>query len=98
MRDEEYFAIKDRASAVLLKIPHVTAVGIGGGERNGQPTGEIVIKVFVERKKPRGEVPPSEMIPASFEGVAIDVVEMGLPVPGAPVPGAVVDFDPDKLP
>ena len=33
MRDEEYFAIKDRAAARLLRIPHVTGVGIGGRER-----------------------------------------------------------------
>lgn len=80
MRDEEYFAIKDRAAAQLLHIPHVTGVGIGGRERNGRPTGEIVIKVFVERKKPVAEVPPEERIPPSFEGVPTDVVEMGPPV------------------
>jgi hypothetical protein len=89
MRDDEYFAIKERAAAVLLKIPHVTAVGLGGRERNGQPTGEIVIKVFVDRKRPRDEVPSDELIPASFEGVATDVVEMGPPRLLAPVPGAV---------
>jgi hypothetical protein len=76
MRDEEYFAIKERAAAVLLRIPHVNAVGMGGRERNGEPTGEIVIKVFVTKKKPASEVPPEELIPSSFEGVATDIVEM----------------------
>jgi hypothetical protein len=76
MRDEEYFAIKERAAAVLLRIPHVNAVGMGGRERNGEPTGEIVIKVFVTKKKPASEVPPEELIPSSFEGVPTDIVEM----------------------
>ncbi|HEY1307859.1 MAG TPA: hypothetical protein VGF24_30110 [Vicinamibacterales bacterium] len=76
MRDEEYFAIKERAAAILLRIPHVNAVGIGGRERHGQPTGEIVIKVFVTKKKPAAEVPSEELIPSSFEGVPTDIVEM----------------------
>jgi hypothetical protein len=87
--DEEYFAIKRRAAARLLKMPNVTGVGIGGRERNGQPTGEVVIKVFVAQKKPASEVPAGELIPASFEGVHTDVVEMGPGVPIAAVPGAV---------
>ena len=39
MTDAEYFAIKDRASPRLLALPHVNAVGLGGREKNGQPTG-----------------------------------------------------------
>ncbi|HEY1307860.1 MAG TPA: trypsin-like peptidase domain-containing protein [Vicinamibacterales bacterium] len=91
MRDDEYFAIKTRAAAVFRKIPNVTAIGLGGREREGRPTGEIVIKVFVKRKKPPHEVPPREMIPPQFQGVATDVVEMGTPVRHLdPVPGSVV--------
>jgi hypothetical protein len=89
MRDDEYIAIKERAAAALKKIPDVTAVGLGGRERAGRPTGEIVIKVFVKRKKPAAEVPPDQLIPASFEGVPTDVVEMGPMVPHLDeVPGA----------
>ena len=91
MRDDEYFAIKTRAAAVFRKIPNVTAIGLGGRERDGRPTGEIVIKVFVSQKKPPHDIPPGEMIPAHFEGVPTDVVEMGPPVPHLdPVPGSVV--------
>jgi hypothetical protein len=100
MRDDEYFAIKTRAAAVLRKIPHVTAIGMGGRERDGRPTGEIVIKVFVNRKKPPHEVPPGEMIPSQFEDVPTDVVAMTPPVPHLdPVPGSVApggDLDMDK--
>ena len=77
MRDDEYSAIKDRAARTLLDIPGVNAVGLGGRETAGQATGERAIKVFVTRKKPAGEVAPAELIPRSFEGVPIDVVEGG---------------------
>ena len=92
MRDEEYFAIKKRAAAALRTNPDVVAVGVGGRERGGQPTGEIVIKVFVRRKKPASEVPPERMIPLSFEGVPTDVDQMGIPRPAF---GAV---EPHKTP
>ncbi|HYT77206.1 MAG TPA: hypothetical protein VEL79_20790 [Vicinamibacterales bacterium] len=88
MSDAEYFAIKDRAANRLLAIPHVNLVGIGGRERNGQPTGEVVIKVFVTRKRPAAELPPDEVIPSEIEGVPTDVVEMGPAKPLATVPGA----------
>jgi hypothetical protein len=102
MRDEDYFAIKDRAADLFLKIPHVNAVGIGSRERNGRPTGEPSIKVFVTRKKPEREVPPEELIPASFEGLPTDVVEMApairRSVDGVTHPGGMIadltDLDP----
>lgn len=91
MRDAEYFAIKDRAARSLMRIPNVTGVGIGGRERNGVPTGEIVIKVFVARKLPIDQVPAEERIPVSFEGVPTDVVELRPPVPVAdPEPVGIV--------
>ena len=77
MRDDEYSAIKDRAVRTLLDIPGVNAVGIGGREVAGQATGERAIKVFVTRKMPADQVAPGELIPSSFEGVPVDVVEGG---------------------
>jgi hypothetical protein len=71
--DEEVFAIKERAEARLFAIPGVAAVGIGGRERAGRPTGEVVIKVYVVAKHPRAEVPQGELIPPVFEGIPTDV-------------------------
>ena len=96
MTEAQYFAIKDRASRRLLALPHVNAVGLGGREKNGQPTGEIVLKVFVTRKKPAGDLPADDLIPASIEGVPTDVVEMGPLVRTAIVPGAKVPV-PDQM-
>lgn len=75
--DAELFAIKDRAAERFLAIPGVTAVGLGGRERAGRPTGEVVIKVFVADKRRPHEVSPDELIPPEFEGVPTDVVPMG---------------------
>jgi hypothetical protein len=65
--DDELFAIKERAAARLMAIPSVTAVGIGGRTRGGAPTGELVLKVYVQHKRPAAEVDPAELVPATFE-------------------------------
>ncbi|MEV4052830.1 hypothetical protein AB0J55_16740 [Amycolatopsis sp. NPDC049688] len=87
------FEIKERAAAVFMAMPGVTGVGIGGRWRDGRPTGEVVLKVFVERKRPAGELPADQVLPERFEGVAIDVdelppsrLEAGPPQP--PTPGS----------
>lgn len=86
--DAELRAIRDRAEPLLFKIPGVTAVGIGGRERAGRPTGEVVLKVFVRLKRPRDQVATKDMIPSEFEGVPTDVSELGTPeLLEAPPPG-----------
>src|SRR6266542_2385036 len=94
MPDDRLIAVKDRAAALFLQIPGVTAVGLGGRERGGQPTGEVVLKVFVARKRPAAELTPGQLLPEQFEGVGVDVSEMqeaeleGTPPPQpAPPPG-----------
>lgn len=79
MSDERLIALKERAAAQLMRIPGVTAVGLGGRARAGRPTGEIVLKVFVERKRPLAELAPGETLPAQFEGVGVDVSELSPP-------------------
>ena len=74
--DDELFAIKERAAEQLMAIPSVTAVGIGGRVRDGRPTGEVVLKVFVERKLPTDQVPSGELVPAEFEGIPTDISEL----------------------
>jgi hypothetical protein len=68
--------VKDRAAALFLTIPGVTAVGLGGRERDGRPTGEVVLKIFVARKRPAEDLTPGETLPPQFEGVGVDVCEM----------------------
>lgn len=86
--DQELFAIARRAAKAFAALPNVHAVGIGGRERGGKPTGEIVLKVFVTRKLSREQLDSGSRIPAAFEGVPTDVIRVGLPVPNAAPPGA----------
>jgi len=81
--DAELFAIARRAFEAFGHLPHVHAVGVGGRERNGQPTGEIVLKVLVTDKVPLETLPPDARVPAQFEGVPTDVVTCGIPTSGA---------------
>ncbi len=74
--EEELLAIKERAAARLMALPSVTGVGIGGRMRGGQPTGELVLKVYVKRKLPANEVDPAELVPAEIEGIPTDVSEL----------------------
>lgn len=78
MPDEALLAIKERAADMLMRLPGVTGVGIGGRERDGSPTGELVLKVFVQRKRPLDELTPGETLPTQFEGIGIDVSELGI--------------------
>lgn len=75
LTDAEYKAIARRAYEVFKNLANVHSVGIGGRERDGRPTGEIVLKVFVSRKKSSAALPADQMIPPEFEGVPTDVVE-----------------------
>lgn len=89
-RDAHLFAIKERAAAQLMSLPGVTAVGLGGRIRDGRPTGELVLKVYVERKRPPSELTPGEMLPERFEGLGIDVGELGPIVPHTLDPGEII--------
>ena len=65
----------------------MTGVGIGGRERAGRPTGEIVLKVFVRTKRAREELDPAAAVPERVAGLPTDVVEMGDAEPdAAPAP------------
>ena len=75
--DAEYRELVQRAAARLAKLPGVHNIGIGGRERAGQPTGQLVLKVFLEKKRKPEDINPSEMIPAEIEGLPTDVVETG---------------------
>ncbi|MGW6572414.1 hypothetical protein ACWGAN_09555 [Streptomyces sp. NPDC054945] len=76
LSDAEYVAVKDRALGRLFAIPGVVIVGIGGRRRGGRATGERTIRVFVARKRAPEDVAAGEMVPAEFEGVGTDVVDM----------------------
>lgn len=70
--------VKRRHETELLRQPNVVAVGVGFRTRAGQPTDEVCIVVSVSRKQPATQLKRGEAVPASLEGVPIDVVETGV--------------------
>jgi hypothetical protein len=75
--EQELRELAQRAAERLTKLPGVHMVGLGGREKDGRPTGQLVLKVFVERKRPLAQLSASEIVPAEFEGLPTDVVETG---------------------
>lgn len=86
--DQELFEIARRAAKAFGRLPNVHSVGIGGRERAGKPTGEVVLKVFVRQKLPSDRLDPAAVIPESFEGIPTDVIQAGDPTRLALVSGA----------
>ncbi len=70
--------VKRRHEAELLRKPNVVGVGIGYRQRGGQPTNEVSIVVSVKKKVPAAQLKGGDQVPASIEGVPVDVVETGV--------------------
>ena len=62
----------------------VQGLGIGDKLTHGEPTGELALRVYVEKKKPRAKVenpvPKVVVVPGVGEGIT-DVIELGRIVP-----------------
>lgn len=69
--------VKRRHEQELLRKANAVAVGIGYRTKGGQRTQEVAIVVSVSKKVPASELKPADLIPASIEGVPVDVVETG---------------------
>ncbi|WP_353475337.1 GDSL-type esterase/lipase family protein [Salipiger sp. H15] len=85
--------------------PRLNVLGVGVGEKvsEGQMTGLMSVKVYVQRKFPKALLSDAQMIAPEMDGILIDVVEIGdlrplmLPDPRArydvPVPGCSIGYD-----
>ena len=70
--------VKRRHEQELLRKANVVAVGIGYRTRGGEQTQEVSIVVSVKVKVPSSKLKPRDLLPASIEGVPVDVVETGV--------------------
>jgi hypothetical protein len=64
-------SVKARIEPDLMKLANVIGCGIGVKE------GMEVIKVFVSRKLPEGELDPQDVVPRTIDGYETDVEEIG---------------------
>ncbi|HEY2235338.1 MAG TPA: hypothetical protein VGK01_17835 [Candidatus Angelobacter sp.] len=76
MKQEELAQLHDEARAALKKHPGVVAVAYGLKERGGQVTDELAFRVYVREKCPASQLPAKDLIPASFGGIATDVIRI----------------------
>ena len=74
---QEIKAVKRANERMLLSKPNVVGVGIGYRIAHGQQTDTVAIVVMVSRKLPANQLKPDELIPATIEGVPVDVQETG---------------------
>ena len=61
----------------LFRKRNVVGVGIAKKVVRGRETAEPCVVVFVERKIPRAQLRPKDLIPDTIEGMKTDVVETG---------------------
>lgn len=74
-------AVKAAHEAALLAKANVVGVGIGFRQQQQTRTDDVVLVVMVERKIPRSQLAPDDVIPGQIEGVPVDVQEIGRIVP-----------------
>lgn len=61
----------------LMAKANVVGVGIGLRRRHTTHTNEPVLVVMVEKKVPRNQLAPEDIIPGRIDGVPVDVQESG---------------------
>src|SRR5262249_32823966 len=77
-RLEQVIERVDSAREELLRKAGVVGVGYGPKERDGHLLdGELVIVVYVVRKKDEDELDPEDVIPSMISDVPTDVVKIG---------------------
>jgi hypothetical protein len=73
--DDDLRRLHQDAEAALMRHAGVIGVGFGVKERGGQLTDEPAFRVYVREKKERAELDPADIVPATFQGVATDVLD-----------------------
>ncbi len=61
----------------LMTKPNVVGVGVGFKETQGKTTGELCVKVLVNRKLATDTLQAEELVPKAFDEIRTDVIEVG---------------------
>lgn len=78
---ERIRVVKAAHESELMAKANVVGVGIGFRHRRRARTDEVVLIVMVEKKLPRTQLNPIDIIPGKIEGIPVDVQESGRLVP-----------------
>ena len=71
----EVAEVKAAREQDVLKHAGITGVDVGYKYKDGEKTGDLAIRVYVEKKKPLEELSKSERIPKTMNGIKTDVIE-----------------------
>lgn len=74
---QQILAVKEAHEAELMAKANVVGVGIGFRQQRQTRSDEVVLVVMVEKKLPRAQLAPEDIIPGVIEGVPVDVQESG---------------------
>lgn len=74
---ERILQVLKKHKSDLLAKPNVVGVAVGFQHQAGLSTQNLALVVMVERKIPSNLLPPEGQIPASLDGVPVDVQEIG---------------------
>lgn len=69
--------VKAAYESDLMGKANVVGVGIGFRQRGQTRTDEVVLVVMVEKKVPRTQLQPEDVIPGQIEGIPVDVQAVG---------------------
>ncbi len=68
--------------STMIGDENVVGVGIGEKDRNGEPTGDLAVKVYVVDKAPADAIQPQSLVPEEISGHPTDVEEVGIVTAG----------------
>jgi len=74
---EAISAVRAKVQPKLLGKAYVVGVGVGYKERQGQKTDELCLVVLVEKKLPKDQLSPQDLVEESIDDVRTDVKEVG---------------------
>jgi len=69
--------VKAAHESELLAKANVVGVGIGFRQQKQTRTDDVVLVVMVEKKVPRSQLAPEDVIPGQIDGIPVDVQESG---------------------
>jgi hypothetical protein len=70
-------AVKAKYEKKLLRKRNVVGVGIGLRQKDGEPTGQMVLTVMVQQEQPPSRLWPWDRIPSELDGVPVDIQSVG---------------------